>query len=361
MSTTPRVARAPVQEYSPALLQSRLTDPKRLEAVRASALLVGAQNPVLDRLTRLVTRVLGVPVSLVSLVDDQGQHFPGLTGLSGWAGERRGTPLTHSLCQHVVGRDAMLVVDDASVDPLVTNNLAFHELGMVAYLGVPLRTSSGDTIGALCAIDTKPLQWSDEQIATLEDLAVAAMAEIELRATTLALLAAHDKLRAQATRDALTGLLNRLGFSERAHQTVALAQRMKTPFTVLALDLDGFKQINDTFGHDAGDEALIEMATVLQEQSRNADIVGRMGGDEFVVLCPNTGTDDIAPLRQRIVAALDGLNAGADREYALVTSVGSAVWDTTAPMSLATLPSAADASMYENKRPRKSSARLTSA
>lgn len=196
MSTTPRVARAPVQEYSPALLQSRLTDPKRLEAVRASALLVGAQNPVLDRLTRLVTRVLGVPVSLVSLVDDQGQHFPGLTGLSGWAGERRGTPLTHSFCQHVVGRDAMLVVDDASVDPLVTNNLAFHELGMVAYLGVPLRTSSGDTIGALCAIDTKPLQWSDEQIATLEDLAVAAMAEIELRATTLALLAAHDKPRA---------------------------------------------------------------------------------------------------------------------------------------------------------------------
>ena len=136
---------------------------------------------------------------------------------------------------------------------------------------------------------------------------------------------------------------------------------MKTTFSVLALDLDGFKQINDTFGHDAGDEALIEMATVLHEQSRTADIVGRMGGDEFVVLCPNTGADEIARLRQRIVAALDGLNAGSDREYMLATSVGSAVWDTSAPLSLATLLSAADASMYENKRLRKSAVRLTAA
>ncbi|MCY7287133.1 MAG: GAF domain-containing protein, partial [Cryobacterium sp.] len=152
MSTTPHVVRpAPKQAYSPAVLQSRLTDPRRLEALRASALLDGAQNPVLDRLTRLVTRFLGVPVSLVTLVGDGGQHFPGLTGLSGWAGERRGTPLTHSFCQHVVGRDETLVIQDAAIDPLVMSNLAFSELGVVAYLGVPLRTSSGDTLGALCA------------------------------------------------------------------------------------------------------------------------------------------------------------------------------------------------------------------
>jgi len=327
--------------------------------LRASALLDGAQNAVLDRLTRLVTRVLGVPVSLVSLVDDRGQHFPGLTGLGGWAGERRGTPLTHSFCQHVVGRDAMLVVEDATVDPLVMDNLAFHELGVVAYLGVPLRTSSGDTLGALCAIDTKPLHWTDEQIATLEDLAVAAMAEIELRATTLALIAAHEKLRTQATRDALTGLLNRHGFSEGAHRTVALAQRMKTPFAVLAMDLDGFKQINDTLGHDAGDEALVEMANLLLQQARTADIIGRMGGDEFVILCPNTSAGDIAPLRQRIAGALDALNAEPDREYTLATSVGVAVWDIAVPMSLAALLSAADASMYENKRLRKSAPQLS--
>lgn len=298
--------------------------------------------------------MLGVPVSVVSLVDDHAQHFPGLTGLGGWALERRGTPLSHSFCQHVVGRNKALVIENAAVDPLVMNNLAFIELGVVAYLGVPLRTPSGHTLGALCAIDTKPLKWTDEQRETLEDLAVAAMVEIELRATTVALLAAHDKLRTQATRDALTGLLNRHGFSESARHMVALAQRMKVPFAILALDLDAFKQINDMLGHDVGDEALVEMANMLQEQTRDTDLVGRMGGDEFVILCPNTGADDIAGLLHRMMAALDGFNAVPDRDYVLATSAGIAVWDTTEPVSLARLLGAADASMYENKRLRKS-------
>jgi len=175
------------------VLQTRLSDSRRLVSLRASVLLDGAQNDVLDRLTRLVTRFLGVPVSLVSLVADDGQHFPGLAGLGGWAGEARGTPLTHSFCQHVVGRGEMLVVDDAALDPLVMGNLAVSELGVVAYLGVPLRTVSGDILGALCAIDAKPLHWTAEQIATLEDLAAAAMAEIELSAATLSLRAEVER------------------------------------------------------------------------------------------------------------------------------------------------------------------------
>ncbi len=194
MSMTPHVGPpAATSPYSAEVLKSRLTDPRRLQALRASTLLDGAQNSVLDGLTRLVSRFLGVPISLVSLVDDREQHFPGLTGLEGWAGERRGTELTHSFCQHVVGRDAMLVVDDAAIDPLCMDNPAVRELGMIAYLGVPLRTASGDTIGALCAIDTKPLQWTAEQVATLEDLAAAAMAEIELRSATLAMRAEVDR------------------------------------------------------------------------------------------------------------------------------------------------------------------------
>jgi len=175
------------------VLQTRLTDPCRLVSLRASALLDGVQNDVLDRLTRLVTRFLGVPVSLVSLVSDEAQHFPGVTGLGGWAGEGRGTPLTHSFCQHVVGRGEMLVIDDAALDPMVMSSLAVSELDVAAYLGVPLRTASGHILGALCAIDTKPLHWTAEQIATLEDLAAAAMAEIELRAATLSLRAEVDR------------------------------------------------------------------------------------------------------------------------------------------------------------------------
>jgi len=198
----PSAARLPdvatAQRNAP--IDPRITAPARLAALRATGLLDGGSNAVLDRLTRLVTRLLGVPVALVSLVDERGQHFPGLAGLGGWAGEQRSTPLTHSFCQHVVTSESMLVVTDAAVHPLVRDNEAHTELGVVAYAGVPLRSTDGHTYGALCAIDTTPVVWTAEQLAILEDLAAAAMAEIELRATARSLIATQVSLDAAQVR-----------------------------------------------------------------------------------------------------------------------------------------------------------------
>jgi len=177
-------------------IDPRITAPARLAALRATGLLDDASNAVLDRLTRLVTQLLGVPVALVSLVDERGQHFPGLTGLGGWAGDQRSTPLSHSFCKHVVTSETTLVVTDAAMNPLVRDNEAHTELGVVAYAGVPLRSADGHTYGALCAIDTAPLMWTAEHLGILEDLAAAAMAEIELRAAVRSLGAARESLDA---------------------------------------------------------------------------------------------------------------------------------------------------------------------
>jgi GGDEF domain-containing protein len=288
-------------ELTPAEHHKRLTSPPRLAALQSTGLLNGTSDPVLDRLARLTTALLGVPIALVSLVDDRAQHFPGLEGLGGWAGEGRGTPLSHSFCQHVVTRDSALFVQDAATHELVRGNLAFKELGVVAYAGVPLRTADGETLGALCAIDTAPKVWTAEQVAALDDLAAAAMAEIELRATTRALLATQERLRAQTIRDELTGLLNRRGFAEHAGLIAASAERNRVPFVVLALDLDGFKEINDTHGHDAGDEALVEMAAILSETFRASDVVARMGGDEFLVVATNTTAELGELARERLL------------------------------------------------------------
>ncbi len=357
---------------TPAEHHARLTSPTRLAALQSSGLLDGAATPVLDRLARLVTRLLGVPIALVSLVDDRGQHFPGLAGLGGWAGEARGTPLTHSFCQHVVATDRMLLVEDASIHPLVRENLAFKDLGVVAYAGVPLRTADGETLGALCAIDTAPVAWRPEQVATLEDLAAAAMAEIELRATTRALLLsqenlqasrdalqiAHDRVKAQSVRDQLTGLLNRRGFSDAARQQLAVAQRSGDPFLVAALDLDGFKKINDTFGHDVGDEALTEMAVILTETFRASDVIARFGGDEFVLLLTNTGEAELDAVRTRLEGALAAHNAAAGREFALATSLGLTSWEPATSRPLPVLLKEADDAMYAEKRARKSVGRV---
>ena len=158
-----------------------LTRRSRLAAVRATGLLDGAESPVLDRLTRLATRLIGAPIALVSLIDDTGQHFPGMTGFAGFNGSTRGTPLSHSFCQQVVARSEPLIVTDATRDDRVRENPAIIDMGVIAYAGVPLTTSDGETLGALCAIDSSPHPWTSAQIDTLRDLAAAAISELELQ------------------------------------------------------------------------------------------------------------------------------------------------------------------------------------
>ena len=331
-----------------------LSDPARLALLKASGLLDGAENVVLDRLARLVARLLRVPIVTVTLVDDQGQHFPGVSGLSGWAGAARGTPLTHSLCKRVVETDEPLVIADLDADARNSAHPARIDLGVVAYAGVPLRSAEGMTLGALCAIDTKAVQWTTEQVEILEDLASAAVAEIELRATTTALAAAHEKLREQALHDPLTGLLNRRGFGDAARQHLALCKRSEIPFLLCALDLNDFKVINDTFGHDAGDAALVEMAALLMRTFRDSDIVCRAGGDEFIVLVSATTESDIPVVRARLESALARRNAALPRELPLSSSVGIAVWSPTSPCSFNELLRIADDAMYAHKRQAKS-------
>ncbi len=159
----------------------RLSDPRRAKALRQSGLLDSVVEPSFDRLTRLTVRVLGVPVALVSLVDEKRQFFKSQTGLpEPWATQRQ-TPLSHSFCKHVVATGAPLIIEDARVHPLVRENRAIAELGVVAYAGIPLVTPGGAVLGSFCAIDTKPRWWSDSDIDTLKDLAASVMTEIVLK------------------------------------------------------------------------------------------------------------------------------------------------------------------------------------
>ncbi|WP_255658091.1 PAS domain S-box protein [Actinoplanes sp. L3-i22] len=151
----------------------------RVAAVRATGLLDGPESPGLRRLTHLAARLLEVPTALVSLVLDDRQVFASHLGLPpAWAALGQ-TPLTHSFCQHVVDGDRPLVVTDARENPLVKDNLAITEIGVVAYAGMPIRVD-GQTLGAFCAIDGSPREWSEPDLAILSDLAAAVASEIEL-------------------------------------------------------------------------------------------------------------------------------------------------------------------------------------
>ena len=173
-------------------LNDLLRDPARLAALADTQLPDLAAEELFDRLTRMVTRLLGVPVALVSLVDDKRQFFKSQYGLEGPVSRQRQTPLSHSFCQHVVIEQAPLIVTDAENDPRVCDNLAIPDLGVKAYLGVPLTLPSGHVIGSLCAIDTVPRTWSDEDMNSLGDVADIVMSEIGLRREIAQRIKAED-------------------------------------------------------------------------------------------------------------------------------------------------------------------------
>jgi signal transduction histidine kinase len=172
-----------------------LHDPARLLALQQTGLLDTAPEEVFDRLTRLVCRLLGVPVALVSLVENNRQFFKSAVGLPEPWKFRRETPLSHSFCQHVVASGKPLLIQDASQDPLVCDNLALPDLGVVAYLGMPLTTVDGHVLGSLCAIDTEPRAWTPADALALRDLAAMTVSEISLRRLAMGL---EHQVRQQA-------------------------------------------------------------------------------------------------------------------------------------------------------------------
>ncbi|MFC5067578.1 sensor histidine kinase [Flaviflagellibacter deserti] len=169
-----------------------LNSSDRLRALRSTSLLDSETEERFDRLTRLVARSLGVAVSLVSLVEDDRQFFKSEFGLPEPWKTARETPLTHSFCQYVVSSEQALEVSDATTHPLVRDNRAIDDLGVRAYLGLPLRGPGGHVLGSLCAIDDTPREWSDEDRQILADFV--ALVETQINVSWARNLAENERI-----------------------------------------------------------------------------------------------------------------------------------------------------------------------
>lgn len=140
-----------------------------------------------DKFTRLVTRFLKVPVALVSFVEEEKdrQFFKSQIGLTGEWAKARQTPLSHSFCQFVKRDNRPLIIENAPLDARVCTNLAIPELGVRAYLGVPIHAGDKKPLGALCAIDTQARSWDPTDVDGMLDLAACVSDQISLRAALL--------------------------------------------------------------------------------------------------------------------------------------------------------------------------------
>jgi diguanylate cyclase (GGDEF)-like protein len=159
----------------------------------------------------------------------------------------------------------------------------------------------------------------------------------------------RKKLEQAMITDELTGVHNRRGFLTMAEQQMKTAKRLGKCVLLLSADLDNLKTINDTFGHKEGDSALMHAADILKESFRESDIVGRIGGDEFVVFQMGDATDTSEILTERLQKNLDIHNAEKGSKYKLSMSIGIVRCNSDCTYSLDELLTQADKLMYERK------------
>ena len=243
-----------------------LDETVRLLSLHSLRILDSAPEERFDRVTGMARRLFGVDICLVSLVDADRQWFKSKQGL-----EACETSREVSFCGHAILQERAFVVEDAHADERFADNpLVTGDPGVRFYAGYPVHGPDGRRIGTLCLIDKTPRSFSASEVETLRDFA--ALVDDELASA------------AQINVDELTKIANRRGFQQVARHLLPLCERNKLEVEVLFFDLDGFKALNDKFGHQAGDAALQSFAKLLLKSFRESDVVARLGGDEFAVM-----------------------------------------------------------------------------
>jgi len=167
----------PSERMRAAVASPAVRSRERLQALVETGLMDSSREEAFDRFTRLASTVLRAPIALISFVDAERQFFKSSVGV----GDLRETSLSHSFCQHVVTTRLPVRIDDARTHPLVLDNPALRELGVVAYAGAPIFSDQSHALGALCAMDPLPRKWSDDEMDALVDLAHLVSVQISLR------------------------------------------------------------------------------------------------------------------------------------------------------------------------------------
>lgn len=161
-----------------------------------------------------------------------------------------------------------------------------------------------------------------------------------------------EDVRSLTTRDELTGLYNRRGFKQLSEHQLNMSKRSQRPATMLFVDLDNLKQVNDKQGHPVGDLAICETADILRKLLRTTDVIGRLGGDEFIVLMPDTANGAVENALVRLQEMLDERNVPT-AQYQLSASVGYVTYDGSGDYNIDSMIESACHLMYNNKNAKK--------
>lgn len=342
-------------DSEPTALSRTLTNTETLEGVEIHSLDAFC-TPIeerFERITRLGRCALDIPVVAITVVTMKAQWFKSVCG---WHVSERS--LVDSLCQRTVEKRQPIVISDLSKNPRYSNHpLVVSSPRFRFYAGVPLMNVKGTVIGTLCAMDFKarPLSRSGYQVLT--DLAVLARRElltIALHNAQAALISKLSIARRQALLDPLTRTWNRRGGMMLLEENIKCAAEDRKSIAVCTIDVNDFKNVNDTFGHPTGDRALRLVATELLACVRDGDGVCRFGDDEFFIVLVGASREEIdfivARVEARIQQSVIRIRSGKKTNISVCTGIAYAKYDR--PVTAEELLADADKALCENKMQR---------
>jgi len=309
-----------------------LNEKSRIDTLRALNILDTSPQERFDRITRLAKKIFGVPTALITLVDSDRQWF-----LSAPDSEVKETPRDVSFCGHAILNDDVFTMPDARNDARFFDNpLVVGAPNVRFYAGCPISVQNGIKLGTICLIDQSPRIFSEEDKDLLRDLAH--MVEHEIIAIQL------------ATNDELTMVPNKRGFELFSKRALTLCKRMGCPASLMFIDLDKFKPINDAFGHAEGDRALQDFSSILKDTFRDSDIVGRIGGDEFAVFQVDCSAKACENNLKRLQKNVTTFNSQSSKNYNIEFSVGIVEYNNQRHESIHHMLADADNLMYKQKK-----------
>ena len=301
------------------------SDQLRAGAERAHGL-DGALAAALERVARIASTSLRVPSAAVVLLGQDRRCFSGGGEAHLWLSRDPGALFRIGLAERVLDTEEPLAIEDTRALPPGASDSP-QSLGIAGFLGTRVSGSSGEPLALVVAIDSEPRRWTADEIEHFGEIAASAVTEIELQRRTVEAERIERQLRHDALHDGLTGLPNRACFVERLRHAGERARRdIANSFAVLFVDLDHFKVVNDSFGHLAGDELLVEVARRLAGCLRSVDTLARLGGDEFALLLEEVQEpSDAARVAERLQAALSNPMTIRESEVFTSASIGIAL------------------------------------
>ncbi len=262
-----------------------------------------------ERITRLARRALDVPIAAITVVQGERQWFKSVAGL-----QVAELPMSKSLCGEVIREGRQIIVADTRDDLYLMNNALVRGKPEIRfYAGCPLRDSDRRTVGSFCVMALEPRETDAAFARTLADLGAMAQNElfsVELSNAQSALVAKLGQARRQAMFDPLTRLWNRRGATELLQASLREAQKLDRTVGICLADVDNFKQVNDRYGHQAGDQVLRRVAGLIVASVRPQDVVCRYGGEEFLVIVNDIDEQGCAALAERICKGLRDVPSG---------------------------------------------------